>query len=129
MCVNCYSRWRRANPGIRVSLMNMDLIEESLPARFSQIMDRTGLSEDAVRRNLRKLNKEKRAHIGRWDPPHVTGSRFMPVWVAGKGANRRGPNKQERRDYENSSRRKRMARRDGRHQPAPAACWTAALGG
>lgn len=128
MCGTCYARWSRANPGLRVHLLNMEVVEEALPSRETELIAKTGLGAKAVGRILARLQAAGRARIGRWDPPRCPGSRFTPVWVAGKGKNARRPGKQVRQEHSAAVDREYQARRRGSHQPPPVACWTDALG-
>lgn len=127
MCGNCYSRWRRANPGLRIHRLNEDLIEELLPSRAKALAEKSGLDYNTVRAVLIRLHKAGRAKIGHWDPPHVTGDKFLAVWVVGKGVHARKPGKQKRHDYGNKTRRERVARQQGRLAPPPTASWMGPL--
>lgn len=122
MCINCYEKWRRVNPGLVIDQMNMKAIEDLLPARVKEIKASTELGYSAIQELLGKLYAAGRAHIGSWDPPEVTGSQFKPVWVIGPGKHASKPRKKMK------ERKQAMTRKNQRKRNAPPASWAAVLG-
>lgn len=121
MCINCYEKWRRANPGVRVQLQSMDMVEELLPARQKVLSEKTGMTLNSIAAVLKRLHEAGRARIGHYDPPTVTGASFRPVWVAGPGRHAPKPSKKKLAEYSRHTHRRNYARRKGR-------AWAAALG-
>jgi hypothetical protein len=122
MCINCYEKWRRVNPGLVIDQMNMKAIEDLLPARVKEIKAATELGYSAIQELLGKLFAAGRAHIGSWDPPEVTGSQFKPVWVVGPGKHAPKPRKKMK------ERKQAMRLKNERKRNAPPASWAAVLG-
>jgi hypothetical protein len=85
LCNTHYRQWSRDNPEHRQHLLILKTIEEVLPATRREIIDETGLCLPAVNRALDLLHEAGKAHIGDHEPPTVPGTRWQPVWVAGKG--------------------------------------------
>lgn len=122
MCINCYEKWRRANPALVIDQVNMKAIEDLLPARVKQIREGTELNYSAIQDLLGKLYEAGRAHIGSWDPPEVTGSQFKPVWVQGPGKHASRPLKKMK------ERKQAMKLKNERRRNAKPASWAAPLG-
>lgn len=57
-------------------------VEAALPGTVLQLVDKTGLAESTVRRMLRRLRDDDKAHISK-RLRNVGGS--TPLWVAGPG--------------------------------------------
>jgi hypothetical protein len=122
MCINCYEKWRRANPTLVIDQVNMKAIEDLLPARVKQIKEGTELNYSAIQELLEKLYAAGRAHIGNYDPPEVTGHQFKPVWVPGPGKHASKPRKKMK------ERKKAMKVKNERRRNAKPASWAAPLG-
>lgn len=122
MCINCYEKWRRANPGLIIDVVNMKAIADLLPARVKEIREGTELSYQTIQRQLERLYQDGKARIGSWDPPEVTGHQFKPVWVPGPGKHASKPRKKMK------ERKQAMKIRNERRRNAPPASWAAPLG-
>lgn len=122
MCINCYERWRRANPNLVITAINLKMIEDLLPARIKEIKASTGLGYQAIQELLDKLYAAQRAHIGAYDPPELTGSQFKPVWVPGPGKHVTKPRKKM------NERKQAMKLKNERRRNAKPASWATPLG-
>lgn len=126
LCPTHYQAWRKATPGVRMQIQTRKLVIGALPGRVTQVMARTGLEFKTVTRHLRAAHKDEEVHILGFDPPNVTGYKWMPVWYEGPGKNA-VLTKKMKRAYDQQ---RQNANRAARRQPeAPRqATWLTALG-
>jgi hypothetical protein len=89
MCSKHYQRWLSANPDLRTNVQMRKAIIDALPARIHQIVEEAGIDIQAVKRHLKAMQEAGEAHIGKFDPPDVTGYKWEAVWQAGPGKNAR----------------------------------------
>lgn len=78
---------------------------DALPGTMPGLVKRTGgMSEAGIRRWLRILRGEERAHIKRWNR---TVSSFSPFWVLGAGKDAKLPQRHSQAVYSRRWRQKR----------------------
>ena len=127
MCSGHYAGWLRANPDIRREALNRDAVIEAMPGTMPQLASATGLHRETVAAILKELNvwKSRRAYIADHLPPTVPGTRWQPIWRAGKVANvkltdeRRKAHAKRVKDSTRPDDRRTAASKD----PAPRATW------
>lgn len=132
MCKAHYNAWNRANPGLTIMATNRQALLDAMPATRPQLVEKTGLSESAVRRHLADLTKagpERQAYIHDWVPPLAVGKKWMALYRQGNGKNKR-LTPERKREHNLAMDRASAARRDPDMRPrkAVAASWLSGLG-
>lgn len=85
MCVTHYKQWSQANKEVRTYLTTRRLVLECLPGKLAEIAAESGLDLTTVRLHINAAHKAGAVFIARFDPPNVTGSRWLPIWQEGPG--------------------------------------------
>lgn len=85
LCPAHHQQFSRDNPELRVMAIMRRAILAAMPATRTELAEKVGCDLETIRRWIPWLTQEKAIHIGSHRAPDKKGSRWVPVFHAGRG--------------------------------------------